>query len=114
MGPHSPVACRTQTETATTTTTFRMVLMLAAMGMKRFIRYSAMPTTIKAITMFIKGIFVLPPNTRAIHDPLLCAGALRRPERVQPCYRLPRFRLCPTCIGDLRAHDFLASQQTEA
>src|SRR5579864_7217820 len=57
MGPHNPTARNTQIPTATTTTTFRMVLMLAAMGMKRLISHSATPTTIKASTRFTKGIW---------------------------------------------------------
>jgi len=40
-------------------TTFKIVLMLEAMGMKRLIKYNAMPTTINAITIFIKGICLL-------------------------------------------------------
>ena len=56
MGPHNPTTRNTQIPTATTTTTFRMVLMLAAMGMKRLISHKATPTTIKATTRLIKGI----------------------------------------------------------
>jgi hypothetical protein len=58
MGPHNPAIRKTQIPTATTTTTFRIVLMLAAMGMKRLISHNATPTTIKATTRSTKGIFV--------------------------------------------------------
>ena len=51
-GPHNPTILKTQIPTATTTTTLRIVLILAAMGMKRFIIHNANPTTIKATTRF--------------------------------------------------------------
>jgi hypothetical protein len=75
MGPHNPAACKTQTETATTTTTFKIVLMLDAMGMKRLIKYNPMPTTIKAITIFIKGILAFLVHLIAIHNPMLPGNA---------------------------------------
>jgi hypothetical protein len=56
-----------------------MVLMLEAMGMKRLIKYNAMPTTIKAITMLIKGIFCSSWTKQAIHDP-----NLGRPQTLFP------------------------------
>jgi hypothetical protein len=59
-------------QTATTTTTFRIVLMLDAMGMYLLIRYRATPTTINAITRFIKGIFSTPQQqATAIRVPIV-------------------------------------------
>jgi hypothetical protein len=57
IGPHSPVTCKTHIATATTTTTFRIVFMLEAMGIKRLINHKPIPTTIRAMTIFIKGMF---------------------------------------------------------
>jgi hypothetical protein len=47
-----------------------MVLMLEAMGMKRLISHNAIPTTISAMTRFIKGMFLYSSEPyRAIRDP---------------------------------------------
>jgi len=70
IGPQRPVACKTQIPTATTTTTFRIVLMLEAMGMKRLISHNPIPTTISAMTRFIKGMCLYSSALeQAIGDP---------------------------------------------
>ena len=56
--------------------------MLEAMGMKRLINHSAMPTTTNAITILIKGILVAPrQDEQAIHDPMSCAGRVLHPNQ---------------------------------
>ena len=58
MGPHNPTTRNTQIPTATTTTTLRIVLILPAMGIKRFTSHRRKPTTIRANKMLRSGIIV--------------------------------------------------------
>jgi len=116
--------------------------MLPAMGMKRLISHSPMPTTINAITIFIRGISCTPrrfrvqsmahiptmvhiPSTASVH--FFPAVELTRchssgkdhdrsviPERARSDYPSPRFRVCQSASESLPRQASLAAQQAEA
>ena len=57
---HAPICCNTQIPTQMMTTAFRIILMVASIGIKRLIAHKAIPTMMSAKTRFTSGTYLVP------------------------------------------------------